>query len=277
MTLVDRSELHLNSSGSARLGQVSGRDHLILGFAICVSQQSCTRFGFVVSVPGIPAGTIVLFPLLENSILHHQFGFARCTGTVASQEFFFVRPVVSACKRSLREWDLGALALLVNAVLLVGFRRVPALSHHEVCNHPWSLDDRVKMAMSPFACCSCAVCQMRSLVPCAVAAVHGAPGHNRWEVAETPLPGKSQGRNMDRLFIFIVSVSGVGCCLSVSRRGGQSPRYREHAQGADAVSTGPQQARNTEVSERTAAFGVPAGDHLPKWRAPTTTGRLHMF
>ena len=95
-------------------------------------------------------------------------------------------------------------------------------------------------------------------------------------------------------FEFNVSVSGAGCCLSVSRRGGQSPRHREHAQGADAVSTAPQQARNTGRSERTATVrphrepGVrarstsyrratpasdrpqgPAGDHPQKWRAPT--------
>ena len=56
-------------------------------------------------------------------------------------------------------------------------------------------------------------------------------------------------------FIFNVSVSGAGCCLSVSRQGGQSPRYRKHAHGADAVSTGLQQARNTEGSERTATVG----------------------
>ena len=33
--------------------------------------------------------------------------------------------------------------------------------------------------------------------PCKVP-VHGAAGHNRWGVAETPLLAKTQGRNMDR-------------------------------------------------------------------------------
>ena len=28
--------------------------------------------------------------------------------------------------------------------------------------------------------------------------VHGAAGHNRWGVVETPLPVKTQGRNKDR-------------------------------------------------------------------------------
>ena len=104
------------------------------------------------------------------------------------------------------------------------------------------------MAVASFArlCFSWnAVHQMLSLVPCAVT-VDGAPGRNRWGVAETPLPAKTQGRNMDCLFQFNVSVSGAGCCLSVSRWGGQRPRYREHEQSADAVSTGPQQAHETQ-------------------------------
>ena len=39
-------------------------------------------------------------------------------------------------------------------------------------------------------------CTSLSLGPCADA-VQGAPGHNRWRVAETPLPAKSQGRTGD--------------------------------------------------------------------------------
>ena len=35
-------------------------------------------------------------------------------------------------------------------------------------------------------------------------AFHGAAGHNRWGVAETPLPLKTQGRNMDRFKTFNV-------------------------------------------------------------------------
>ena len=38
--------------------------------------------------------------------------------------------------------------------------------------------------------------------------VHGAAGHNRWGVVETPLPVKTQGRNMDRSFKFV-----AGCLL----------------------------------------------------------------
>ena len=37
-------------------------------------------------------------------------------------------------------------------------------------------------------------------VPVQVCIVEGAPGHNRWGVAETPLPAKSQGRTRDCTF-----------------------------------------------------------------------------
>ena len=37
-------------------------------------------------------------------------------------------------------------------------------------------------------------------VPVQVCIVEGAPGHNRWGVAETPLPAKSQGRTGDYTF-----------------------------------------------------------------------------
>ena len=48
--------------------------------------------------------------------------------------------------------------------------------------------------------------QALSLGPC-IDAVHGAPGHNRWGVAETPLPAKSQGR--DRGLFFLTSCHHV--------------------------------------------------------------------
>ena len=44
-----------------------------------------------------------------------------------------------------------------------------------------------------------AVHEMLFLGPC-TDAVHGAPDHNRWGVTETPVPAKSQGRNVDRSF-----------------------------------------------------------------------------
>ena len=66
---------------------------------------------------------------------------------------------------------------------------------------------------------SYAVRQVLSFVPCAVT-VHGAPGHNRWGVAETPLPAKSQGRNMDQS-----PVQGV-----VSRWGGIPKKWRAPTQ-----------------------------------------------
>ena len=44
-----------------------------------------------------------------------------------------------------------------------------------------------------------AVHQVLSLGPC-TGAVHGAPGHNRWGVVETPLPVKTQGGTMNCYF-----------------------------------------------------------------------------
>ena len=52
----------------------------------------------------------------------------------------------------------------------------------------------------------CAVQQTLPLGPCTVAA-HGAPGHNRWGVAETPLPVKTQGRNAGCFFNLLPQVS----------------------------------------------------------------------
>ena len=61
------------------------------------------------------------------------------------------------------------------------------------------------MAMAAPPRCSCLTTCNRhcSLGPC-TDAVHGAAGHNRWGVAETPLPVKTQGRNMGRSLTFNV-------------------------------------------------------------------------
>ena len=176
-------------------------------------------------------------------------------------------PLGNGMSRHLHSW--------VIAVLLVGNRRVPGRSLPEVCNHPWSSwcqwgnGSGGRFVRSPLLSWN-AVHQMLSLVPCVVT-VHGAPGHNRWGVAETPLPAKSQGRNMDCLFSSTCQSPVQGVVLSVSRRRGQSPRYREHAQGADAVSRGPQQARNTQGSERTATVGPYR--EPPRASDPRTGGR----
>ena len=55
------------------------------------------------------------------------------------------------------------------------------------------------MAMTAPPRCSFLKTYIRScpMVP-VLFAVHGAAGHNPWRVAETPLPVKTQGRNMDR-------------------------------------------------------------------------------
>ena len=59
------------------------------------------------------------------------------------------------------------------------------------------------MAMAAPPRCSCLTTYNRycSLGPC-TDAVPGAAGHNRWGVAETPLPVKTQGRNLDRSLTF---------------------------------------------------------------------------
>ena len=73
-------------------------------------------------------------------------------------------------------------------------------------------------------------------------AVHGAPGHNRWGVVETPLPVKTQGETMNCYFNLPPQVL-LQCGFEVSgvlRRGGQSPRYRRRNRTAvTSVVTGP--------------------------------------
>ena len=64
-----------------------------------------------------------------------------------------------------------------------------------------------------------------------------------------------------------------GVVQASSRWGVQSHRNHEHAQGADAVSTGPQQARNTEGSERTARSTSVKRATSPRATHPKTSGR----
>ena len=67
-------------------------------------------------------------------------------------------------------------------------------------------------------------------------AVLGAAGHNRWGVAETPLPVKTQGRNLDRGLTFKPTPC-VGCLLSPrgdQRSEGHRPQNRT-AKGADTI------------------------------------------
>ena len=63
--------------------------------------------------------------------------------------------------------------------------------------------------------------QALSLGPC-IDAVHGAPGHNRWGVVETPLPAKSQGRTVDCLLTSCHHVLLRGGLLSVVLRSPQT-------------------------------------------------------
>ena len=61
---------------------------------------------------------------------------------------------------------------------------------------PGPSGDRGEMAMADGRLC--AVCAFAAYVR-HFPLVREAPGHNRWGVAETPLPVKPQGRNVDRL------------------------------------------------------------------------------
>ena len=64
-----------------------------------------------------------------------------------------------------------------------------------------------RLAFARGAVCACAaVHQTLSFGPC-TDAVHGAPGHNRWGVVETPLPAKTQGGTMDCLLTLPTSTA----------------------------------------------------------------------
>ena len=61
-----------------------------------------------------------------------------------------------------------------------------------------------RLAFLRGAVCACCTQYTRccSFGPC-TDAVHGAPGHKRWGVVETPLPGKTQGGTMNCLLNFV--------------------------------------------------------------------------
>ena len=77
------------------------------------------------------------------------------------------------------------------------FFEVMAIDTLMFSKRPWSLRGsrrHAPMGADGWVCSLLyAVHQMLSLGPCTVA-VHGAPGHSRWEVVETPVPVKTQGR-----------------------------------------------------------------------------------
>ena len=62
-----------------------------------------------------------------------------------------------------------------------------------------------------------AVYQMLSHGPC-TGAVHGAPGHNRWGVVETPLPVKTQGGTMNCYFNLLIFPPSTAQCLGFKCR-----------------------------------------------------------
>ena len=131
-------------------------------------------------------------------------------------------------------WYLFWSYVVASAFTGTRYPGVHGFRHLEVCKGPWSL--RGSRGYAPMGAdggnCSLqyAVFQMLSLFfPCTnrgdgymglmavhaacctqytsccpfgpcTGAVHGAPGHNRWEVVETPLPVKTQGRTMNCFF-----------------------------------------------------------------------------
>ena len=73
----------------------------------------------------------------------------------------------------------------------------------EVCKGPWSLRGSRGYAphgymglMAGHAACCTQYTRCCPFGPC-TGAIHGAPGHNRWGVVETPLPVKTQGGTMN--------------------------------------------------------------------------------
>ena len=311
MTLVDRSELHrrcarrrnpggrprerccntrrqglssiVNSSGGALLGHGS--------------PQSCTPFGLLASVSGIPVGTFVTFsPYFSLFVPLHQSGELHAPSTAR------LPSLVVLCLQAL-PLGMGSRGLCIIGLLpssWLDFGRYLAFHIVKFVLTPGRLATEGRCRTSLVALARRSSDAFHFVCPCAVT-VRGVPGHNWWRVAETPLPATSQGRNMDCLF-YVQRVS-LWCrvLFNFSRRGGQSPRYREHAQGADAVSTGPQQARRPvgpgarQQSDPTVSLecahdppvssGQPpqatpglAGDHPEKMAGTNpTTGRLRIF
>ena len=85
----------------------------------------------------------------------------------------------------------------------------------DFANAPGPCGDRGEMAMA-IARLFCPLLLSTSdtaFFPLYSFAVLGAAGHNRWGVAETPLPVKTQGRNLDRGLTFKPTPC-VGCLLS---------------------------------------------------------------
>ena len=84
---------------------------------------------------------------------------------------------------------------------------VHGFRHLEVCKGPWSLRGSRGYAthgymglMAGHAACCTQYTSCCPFGPC-TDAVHGAPGHNRWGVVETPLPVKTQGGTMNRFLM----------------------------------------------------------------------------
>ena len=76
----------------------------------------------------------------------------------------------------------------------------------EVFKGPWSLRGSRGYAphgfmglMAGHAACCTQYTRCCPFGPC-TGAIHGAPGHNRWGVVETPLPVKTQGGTMNCFF-----------------------------------------------------------------------------
>ena len=100
-------------------------------------------------------------------------------------------------------------------------RRVHGHRPLEVCKGPWSLWGSRGYAPHGYIGADGGVCRLLhavhqtfSLAPC-TAMVHGAPGDNRWGVAETSLPVKTQGRTLDCPFNFLPPRSVAGWFISV--------------------------------------------------------------
>ena len=133
--------------------------------------------------------------------------------------------------------------------------------------------------------------QMLSFGPC-TDAIHGAPGHNRSGVAETPLPVKSQGRNVDRLLssrhkcccrgffnrmrcLNWEATTTVGCPAQngYCARAGHCARWRSESHGRSRDLGSHQRGRfcgSSRVAVPLVTSGhTPQGDQPKNWRAPS--------
>ena len=124
--------------------------------------------------------------------------------------FIFVFPrrlrTLSQVSHVKLEFALFCNDVVASAFTGTRFPGVHGFRHLEVWKSPWSLRGSRGYAphgymglMAGHAACCTQYTRCCPFGPC-TGATHGAPGHNRWGVVETPLPVKTQGENHELFF-----------------------------------------------------------------------------